>query len=87
MQTLPELALEFVAWERKELPKGGYRIVNARAAGLVFDTELYTERIDFDQFNDSLVCVNLALGIVGGFWVGMEKQGDGMTHVLGMRME
>lgn len=87
MQTLPDLALEIVEWERVGLPKGGYRILNARRAAIARDTELYTERIDTDQFDDSLACVKAQLHIVGGVWSGMERQGDGLTHVRALRLE
>lgn len=87
MQTLPDLALEIVEWERVDLPKGGYRILNARCAAMARDTELYTERIDTDQFDDSLACVKAQLRIVGGIWSGMERQGNGLTHVRALRLE
>ena len=87
MQTLPDLAIEILAWECQALPRGGYRILNARRAAMARDTELYTERIDIAQFCDELACVKALLGIVGGIWAGMGKQENGMTHALALRME
>ena len=87
MQTLPDLAIEILEWECQALPRGGYRILNARRAAMARDTELYTERIDIAQFCDELASVKAQLGIVGGIWAGMGKQENGMTHVLALRME
>lgn len=87
MQTLPDLAIEILAWECQALPRGGYRILNARRAAMARDTELYTERIDIAQFCDELACVKSQFGIVGGIWAGMWKQENGVTHVLAFRLE
>lgn len=87
MQTLPDLAIEILEWECQALPRGGYRILNARRAAMARDTELYTERIDIAQFCDELACVKAQLGIVGGIWAGMGRQENGVTHVLAFRLE
>lgn len=87
MQTLPDLAIEILAWDCQALPKGSYRIFNARRAAMARDTGLYTERIDAAQFHDELECVKALLCITGGIWAGMGMQGNGMTHVLAFRLE
>lgn len=87
MQTLPDLAIEILEWECQALPRGGYRILNARLATMARDIELYTERIDAAQFYDELACVKAQFVIVGGIWAGMWKQENGVTHVLAFRLE
>ena len=87
MQTLPDLAIEILEWDCQALPKAGYRILNARRTAMAWDTELYTERIDATQFRDELECVKAQLRITGGIWAGLGRQGNGMTHVLALRME
>lgn len=88
MQTLSDVALEILIWRRRDLARGAYRITEARrlSEGRAA-TDLYTERIDTAQFNDSLACVKAALGVIGGIWTGLEKDAGEYIEVLAIRLE
>lgn len=88
MQTLSDVALEIFGWHRKDLACGAYSLSNIRTlSGNGVLTDLYTERIDIAQFNDSLACVKSGIGIAGGLWVGMERNAGEHIEVLAIRLE
>lgn len=88
MQTLTELALEMITWERVTLSGGAHRIQSIAAVqGDSVAIATFSDCSYSDLFIDDLTSVKAAMGICGGVWCGMMSGDDPIVVVLALRME
>lgn len=87
MQTLTDLALKVIRWERVGLQRGAYRLRGIMFVEPAALEKGYVDCTNDAQFADELSCVKQHFGLTGGVWAGMVMNAGATASIVALLLE